>query len=107
MPKTRSVAVMLALALLAAGGGYLARAAGRGDAPQGVSANQWFAISDTLGVVIDDPVAAREQTERVAKRGGADRLYLDSIEGHFLAKVDGVWVTLNLQGPSSSALPAH
>jgi hypothetical protein len=61
----------------------------------------------TRWVAVSLAVAAREQTERVAKRGGEDRLYLDSTKGHLLAKVDGVWVTLNLQGPSSSALPAN
>ena len=107
MPKTRWVAATLAVALLAAGGGYLARAAARSELPPGVSANQWFAISDSLGVVIDDPVAARQETERVAKRGGADHSYFVSTKGRLLAKVDGVWVTLNLHDAALGGLQAH
>ena len=118
MRQSRWVVLSILVAVLAAGGGYLARAGGGGslaeafgkpEPPPGVSADQWFPISDVLGVVIEDRAAARAQVHRLGKLSPPDPrlMMMISTPGHLMAKIDGVWITLDVKAPIVGALPAN
>jgi hypothetical protein len=118
MRQSRWVVLSILVAVLAAGGGYIARAAGAGnlaqafgkpEPPPGVSADQWFPIGDSLGVVIDDPAAARARLHRLGTSSPPDLrlLLMISTPGHLLAKIDGVWITLDVKAPIGGVLPAN
>jgi hypothetical protein len=111
-----AVAVLATFAIVGAVG------AGAPNRPPGVSAQEWAAISDTLGVVLDQPLppagevsdpaqpSVDGQAQRLNRRGGDQEILgaalIPPISGYLMVKRGNAWQRVILVEPVKGPGPA-
>ena len=80
------------------------RAQSQGDRPPGVDEGSWFAISDTVGLVLIDRSFGRSAIPSDLPRGLARSPQRTAV---LMAKVNGLWTRVDLAAPPPIVHPLN
>jgi hypothetical protein len=95
-----AVAVLATFAIVGAVG------AGAPNRPPGVSAQEWAAISDTLGVVLDQPLPPAGEVSDPAHQEILGAALIPPISGYLMVKRGNAWQRVILVEPVKGPGPA-